>query len=160
VEDYAEAARHGGLKGGFAMKDMPALIVVLCLGIGCSETVVSPTVKVSVINDRPGASDVTMVAITLKNETRSSVYFTHNKNLIGFWRIERKIDNVWVEADRASIGYSSLYPKERKMLPPGETLRDSLTISQAGTYRMGFPFAWDEKGTEVDSLPTEEVVVE
>jgi hypothetical protein len=143
------------------MKEILAIIVVLCIGIGCSETEVSPTVTVSVVNERPNNSDETTVVITLKNGLQSNVYLTHSKNLIGFWRIERKIDNAWVDADRSTISYRSFYPNERKMLVPNEILRDSLKINQAGRYRMGFPYAFDEE-TEatMDSLLTEEFIVE
>jgi hypothetical protein len=142
------------------MKEILAIIVVLCIGIGCSETEVSPTVTVSVVNDRPNNSDETTVVITLRNESHSNVYLIHNNNLIGFWRIERKIDNAWVDADRATISYKSFYPNGKKLLAVGEILRDSIIITQAGTYRMGFPFAWDENETEVDSLSFKEFIVE
>jgi hypothetical protein len=46
------------------------------------------------------------------------------------------------------------------MLTPGDMLRDSLTMTQAGEYRIALPFALDENETYVDSLPADEFIVQ
>ena len=142
------------------MKKILTFVVVLCIGTGCTETVVSPTIKVSVINDRSPNSDETKVVLTLTNASHSNIYLTHSENLVGFWRIQRRIDNSWVEADRGTINHRSVYPNDRKMLTPGDMLRDSLTMTQAGEYRIALPFALDENETYVDSLPADEFIVQ
>lgn len=142
------------------MKEILGFIVALCTVIGCSETAVQPKVEVPAINNRMPDSAVTQVVITMRNESHSTVYYTHKDDLIGFWRLERKVDSGWVDADRVAIKYTSFYPGGRKRLPPGDTLCDSIIITQHGTYRLGFPFAWDEDEMDADSLSAREFVVE
>jgi hypothetical protein len=142
------------------MKKILAFIVVLCIGIGCTETPVSPKIKATVASDRTSDSVDWNVVITVGNESSRNVYFTQRSDWIGFWRLERKLGNAWVEVDRAAISYSTVYPNGRAMIRPGEALRDSIMLTQAGKYRIGFPFAWDEDGAERDSLSPHEFIAE
>ena len=112
--------------------------------------------KATVVSDRTSDSVDWNVVITQSNESHYNVYFTQRSDWIGFWSLEQKLGNAWVSVDRATISYSSVYPDGRTMLRPGEVLRDSIKLTQAGKYRIGFPFAWDKDGAERDSLsPTE-----
>ncbi len=142
------------------MKQIFIFIVALCIGIGCSDTAVSPKIKTTVVSDRTSDSVDWNVVITQKNESSSNVYFGQRSDYIGFWKLERKLGNSWIAVDRSTVSYSSVYPDGRMMIRPSEALRDSFLLAQAGTYRIGFPFAWDESGTEPDSLSPHEFIAE
>ena len=140
------------------MKMVATFAVVLFIGFGCSDSSVSPKLKATVVSDRTSDSVDCNVVITQRNESSRNVYFTHRSDCIGFWRLEKKLGNAWVEVDRVTISYSTVYPDGRTMIRPGEVLRDSFLLSQAGTYRIGFPFAWDDNRTDLDSLAPQEFV--
>ena len=140
------------------MRKIAAFMIALCIAFGCSDTAVSPKIKTTVVSDRTSDSIDWNVVITLRNESSSNVYFTQRSDYIGFWSLERKLGNAWVDVVRTTISYSSVYPDGRTMLRPGEVLRDSFLLAQAGTYRIGFPFAWDESEAKLDSLAPEEFI--
>jgi hypothetical protein len=144
--------------GEFDMKKVLAFIIVLSFVIGCSDTAVSPKLKATVASDRTSDSVDWNVVITERNESSRNVYFTQRSDCIGFWRLERKLGDAWVEVDRATVSYSTVYPDGRTMIRPGEVLRDSFMLAQAGTYRIGFPYAWDESEPKLDSLAPEEFI--
>ena len=133
-------------------------IIVFCIMVGCMDTPVDPKLKVLVASDRTSDTAYWNVVITQRNESSRNVYFAQRSDCVGFWRLERKLDNSWVEVERATVSFSTTYPDGRAMIRPGEALRDSLTLAQAGTYRLWFPFAWDQNGTEPDSLSPEEFI--
>ncbi len=79
----------------------------------------------------------------LKNESASTVYFSHCNYRIGFW-IERKVNDSWVDAGNIAILCQALYPSGRKTFPVGQVSRDTITLTETGTYRHGFS-SWERE---------------
>lgn len=90
----------------------------MCIAMGCTDTVMNPKITATVVTDKAAVPTETQIVITLKNEAQRNAYLFHHAHRIGFWEIERKINNI------------------------------------------GFPFAWDEDGTELDSASAEEFGVQ
>ena len=142
------------------MKQIFTFIAALCIGISCSDNSVSPGINTTESSDRTPEPLEFNVVITLSNESSYDTYFFQKSDRLGFWTLKRKIGNSWVDVDRKSISYSTVYPNGRTKLSPGEVLRDSFLLTQAGTYQIGFPFAWDENESEIDSLTPKEFIAE
>lgn len=140
------------------MREMVAVIIVLCIVIGCSETGISPKIKASAISSTTSDTISWNIIITIPNQSHSTVYFSQRDDRIGFWTLERKINNKWVSMEKAEVCYLTQYPGGRFELPSGKTFCDSFTIAQAGTYRIGYPFAWDKNETHMGEPLFEEFV--
>jgi hypothetical protein len=134
-------------KGVYDMKEILAIIVVACIVIGCSETGISPKIKASAIPSTTSDTIVWNIVITIPNQSHSTAYFSQRQDRIGFWTFERKVNNQWVSVEKSEVCYLTQYPGGRFELPSGKTLHDSFTITQAGTYRIEYPFAWDKNET-------------
>ena len=145
-------------KGKFIMKTILSFVVLSFIVIGCSETAVEPTLKVT-IKTESGATD-TWVMLNIKNGTSRNVYFTYTGDRVGFWTLEKAFKDSWIDIS-TDTSFCRWMPAIQKVkLVPDETYHDSVLVLRAGKYRINFPFGWDEYESETMEIPPTEFDVE
>jgi hypothetical protein len=140
------------------MRTMMTLLAIATILMGCSDagdTSVNPNGNVLATTDKTSYSVGESIAIALKNNSRSTVYFGHCNYRIGFW-IERKDNDTWVDAGNIAILCQALYPSGRKDFPSSSISHDTISLTQTGTYRLHFPIAWLENQQIDDSILSNE----
>ena len=140
------------------MRTMMCLLLIAGIPMGCSDaedTSVNPNGNVSATTDKISYSIGESIAVTLKNNSGSTVYFVHCNYRIGFW-IERKDNNTWVDAGNIAILCQALYPSGRKEFPLRSISQDTISLTQRGTYRLRFPIAWLKSQRIYDSILSNE----
>jgi hypothetical protein len=143
------------------MKTMLAVLAFAGILIGCSDagdTTVNPNGNVIARTGKSSYSVGENIAVTLKNDSRSTVYVVHCNSWIGFY-IERKESDTWVDAGNVAIICQALYPSGKKDFVSGSVSHDTISLTQAGTYRLRFPIAWLENQRIDDSVLSNEFVV-
>lgn len=136
-------------------------LAIACILMGCSEasnTSVNPNGNVSASTDKTSYSVGERIAVSLKNDSHSTVYFGHCNYRIGFW-IERKENDTWVDAGNIAILCQALYPIGRKDFPSSSVYHDSIALRKIGSYRLRFPMAWLENQLIDDSILSNEFEV-
>lgn len=143
------------------MKSILAVLALAGVLMGCSDagdTVVNPSGNVTATTDKTSYSVGEKIAVTLKNNSRSTVYVGHCNFRIGFW-IERKESNTWVDAGNVAILCQALYLSGKKDFAAGAISEDTLSLTQVGTYRLRFPVAWLENQRIDGSVLSNDFVV-
>lgn len=143
------------------MKSMLAISAFTGILIGCSDagdTAVNPNGNVTATTNKTSYSVGENIAVTLKNDSRSTVYVGHCNYRIGFW-IERKDNNTWTDAGNVAILCQALYPSGKKDFVSGSVSHDTISLTEVGTYRLRFPIAWLEGQRIDDSVVSNEFVI-
>ena len=142
------------------MRAILPFIIVLFIGISCSDNAVDPPLKVSIKTDSHAAIYGTWAMLNIKNGTSRNVYLTNKSDRIGYWKLEKAFDVKWIDVSTDTAFCRWLPTAQKVKLAPEEIYHDSVLIIKAGRYRMGFPFSWDENETETEEISPEEFIVE
>ena len=144
------------------MKSLLSVLAFAGILMGCSDagdTTVNPNGSVTVTTDKTSYSVGEHVPVALTNDSHSTAYVSHCNYRIGFW-IERKASDTWVDAGNVAIVCLALYPSGRKNFAAGSLSQDTISLTQAGTYRLRYPVAWFENQPIDDSVLSNEFVIQ
>jgi hypothetical protein len=142
------------------MKVILPFIVILFIGICCSETAVDPTLKVSITTESTSTIYDTWAMLNIKNGASRNVYLAHTSDRIGFWKLEKAFKDSWIDVSRDTSFCRWLPTFQKVKLAPDETYHDSVLVLRVGKYRINFPFGWDEYESEIMEIPPTEFDVE
>lgn len=99
------------------------------------------------------------VTIKIYNETDSAAYFVHCGFQIGFF-IEGRQNEGWIDKGNVGILCLAIFQAGIRAIECGQSYSDIIAMHEAGTYRLKFPFAWQERDTLTDTLFSNEFLIQ
>jgi hypothetical protein len=127
-------------------------IVAVLMFVGCKENSTESNISLTAVTNGISFGGVTHIIVTLRNETKNVVYFTHCNGDIGVY-IERKDSISWVASESIAIICTSNYPIGTIPIEPMQSMVDSILFSnQPGTYRLKYPYSWQQDGRNLEYL--------
>ena len=131
-------------------------IFFLFLLIGCNENTTDPSEDLTAMTDDTYYVGISQVIVTIKNQTKSTIYFSHCDYKIAYY-IERKDSNSWIDNGNDGIICQAIYPIGRISLESMQTIEDTILFSRStGTFRLKYPYSFQQSGDLSNLLITNE----
>jgi hypothetical protein len=122
------------------------IVVALILFFGCKENSTESSGNLTAETITSSYTGITHIVVSIKNETKKVVYFTHCNGDIGVY-IERKDSVSWVDGGSIAINCSANYPSGAIPIEPMQSMVDTILFSnQSGTYHLKYPYSWQQDG--------------
>lgn len=125
----------------------------------CSKSTTGPNDQLTLATDKNSYSISQPIALSLYNGSKSATYFWNCNYRLGFY-IEEEVNGIWSEESSVAVVCLDIYPSGISTIKSGETYRDTLTIRQAGTYRIKYPYNLQETNAPTDSLLSNQFTVQ
>jgi hypothetical protein len=130
-------------------------IFFLLILISCNESTIETPRDLSAFTDKTSYSGIAHIIVSIKNNTKSTIYFSHCNFKLAYY-IEMKDSNSWIEYGSNGIICLAIYPSGRISLESLETIKDTIFFPYSGTYRLKYPYSFQENGGFTNSLITNE----
>jgi hypothetical protein len=128
-------------------------IFFLLILISCNESTIETPRDLSAFTDETTYGGIAHIIVLIYNNTNSTVYFSHCNFKLAYY-IEKKDSNTWIEY--GGIDCQAIYPSGRISLESMETIKDTIFFPYSGTYRLKYPYSFQENGGFTNSLITNE----
>jgi hypothetical protein len=137
------------------MYKLISFIVILLLIMGCQENATESGEGLSAKTNTTAYGGITHIIVTLRNDTKRVVYFTHCAGKISKY-IERK-DSTWTEDGDIAIVCLAIYQSGSIPIGPMQSRQDTILFSnQPGIYRFKYPYCWQQDQGVQEFLLTNE----
>ena len=128
----------------------------LFLMIGCSDNTTNPNGDLTAITDNTSYSGISKIIVSIKNDTKSTIYFSHCDYEIAYY-VERKDSNTWIDNGNVGIICQSIYSSGKISLESMKFIKDTILFSRStGIYRLKYPYSFQQSGDLSISLFTNE----
>lgn len=128
----------------------------LFLLIGCSENTTDPAGDLTAMTDDTYYAGISKIIVTIKNDTKSTVYFSHCDYRFAYY-IEKKDSDSWLDNGNVGIICQAVYPDGRISLASMSSIKDTIIFSHStGIYRLIYPYSFQQNGDLSNLLITNE----
>lgn len=147
------------------MKSYITVMFALSIVFGCKDKTTDPINSsdkgntLTAYTNKPSYAVNETLFVTLKNEVIDTVYFVHCNHRVAFY-IQLKSSNEWTEAGSVAVWCNGFVPSGIYAFPRSRNYTDSIALTQAGTYRLLFPYILRDNPRTLDSLFTNEFTIQ
>jgi len=134
------------------------IIIIVFLHYACTQNTTEPLQSPTVSTDKSTYASYQTINISLRNDSKSTAYFYHCDNRLGFF-IEQKVNSTWSENGSVAEICLAIYPSGEKAMRPGMTNADTLMLADSGLYRLKYRFGSQPSNTWADSAMSNEFSV-
>ena len=141
------------------MKKLFYLLVFILSFYGCSEDPNNVEQKLLVQTNKSNYSNGEIVNFTINNFNSSTVHLASCCTSVAFY-IDKNENENWVEYSNFGLPCLALCPGIDLTIDHLETIADSITFSENGTFRIRIPYSFNQAGNWSSEILSNSFIVE